>query len=148
MDLPLYLRIEDAITSDTIALDFSDSDDNPSDNIDNISFKLNVQNEFPLNVDLKIYLADSISGSVLDSLEFDLLEAAEVDENGKTQAPNNYTTTFELDSDQVDALNNANQALLDIRMNSYDTENQAVKLYADYEFVIKAGVILQLNIEE
>ena len=148
MDLPLYLRIDDAITSDTIALDFADSDEKPSDNIERVSFKMNVQNEFPLNVDLKIYLADSISGSVLDSLEFDLLEAAEVDENGKTLAPKNYTTTFELDSDQVDALNDANQALLDIRMNSYDVENRAVKLYADYEFVIKAGVILQLNIED
>jgi hypothetical protein len=33
-------------------------------------------------------------------------------------------------------------------MNSYDTENTAIKLYTDYEFVIDAGVLIETKIVE
>ena len=53
-----------------------------------------------------------------------------------------------LSSGQIDALFNSNMALIEIKMNSYDNENTAVKLYTDYEFKIAIGAILELNIEE
>ena len=53
-----------------------------------------------------------------------------------------------LSSGQIDALFNSNMALIEIKMNSYDNENTAVKLYTDYEFKIAVGAILELNIEE
>ena len=150
MDLPLYLRIEDALTTDTLALDFvADEGENSTiDFIESVLLKFHIENEFPLDVKLTVFFTDSVSGSVLDSLNLDLLDAAEVDLNGRTIAPNIYERNIQLNSDQIDALFNANRALLDIRMNSYDYENVAVRLYTDYELVIDVGVILELKTEE
>ena len=150
MDLPLHLRIQDAITTDTLALDFADENEDNSipDYVDSVILKLHTENEFPLDVDLMILFTDSVSGLILDSLDVEMLDAAEVDQDGRTISANIYDSNIELTSGQIDALFNSNRALLDIRMNSYDNENTAVKLYTDYEFKIAVGAILGLNIEE
>jgi len=148
MELPLYLRISEAVTTDTLAIDLSDLDDSMSDDVEEVSLKLNVKNDFPLDVNLMILFGDSLSGNVLDSLEVDLLKAAEVDDNGKTIAPEIYTTEISLDSDQIDALFDANQILLDIKIASYDFENKAVRLYTNYTFEIEAGVRIKSKIEQ
>lgn len=150
MDLPLHLRIEDAVTTDTLALEFGSDDSNNSSNdmVEAVKLKLHTENEFPLDIAVTMFFSDSTSGAILDSLNFDLLEAAAVDADGRTIEPHVYDSNVELNADQIDALFNANQALLDIKMNSYDFENTAVRLYTDYEFVIGAGVILELKTEE
>ncbi|MDG1849444.1 MAG: hypothetical protein P8I82_02995 [Flavobacteriales bacterium] len=148
MDLPLYLRISEAVTTDTMAIDLSDSDDFTSEDIEAISCKLNVENEFPLDLNLMILFSDSLSGTTLDTLQFGLLQAAEVDENGKTVAPKVYSLEVDLDSDQIDALFNANQILLDMKVASYNFENQAVRLYTDYTIEIEAGLRIKSKIEE
>jgi len=150
MDLPLHLRIEDAITTDTLTLDFGDDSEEESSNdyIESLQLKLHTENEFPLDVDVTILFTDSVSGLVLDSLNLELLEAAEVDEEGRTISANIYDSNITLDADQIDALFNANRALLDIKMNSYDSENIAVRLYTDYEFIIGVGALVELKIEE
>ena len=149
MDLPLHLRIEDAVSKDTLALTFSEN--NPEDqglDIELVKFKLRTQNDFPLDVDLTVFFTDSLTGIVLDSLNLELLQAAGVDEMGRTISPNIYETIIELDPGQIDALFNTNQALLDIQMNSFDNQNSAIRLYTDYEFIIDVGVIVELKIEQ
>ncbi len=150
MDLPLHLRIEDAMRIDTLALDFGsdESTDYDIDFIESVKLKVHTENEFPLDVGVTIFFMDSISGLIQDSLTFDLLQAAQVDEQGATMGPHVYDSNVELDSDQIDALFNSNQALLDITLNSYDYENTAVRLYTDYQFIISAGVLLELKSED
>jgi hypothetical protein len=148
MDLPLHLRIQDAKTTDTLALDFANENNSIQDYVDSIILKLNTENEFPLDVDLMILFEDSVSGSVLDSLDVDLLDGAEVDQDGRTISANIYDSNIVLTSGQIDALFNSNRVLLEIKMNSFDNQNTAVKLYTDYEFKIAVGAILELNIEE
>ena len=150
LDLPLHLRLEDAMRTDTIDLDFGgDNDDaTESDYVDSVILKLHTENEFPLDIDLMILFTDSVSGLILDSLDVEMLDAAEVDEDGRTILANIYDSNIILNSGQIDALFNSNRALLDIKMNSYDNENTAVKLYTDYQFKIAVGAILELNIEE
>ena len=150
MDLPLYLRLEDVKSTDTLDIDFGGENNDmlELDYVDSVILKLRTENEFPLDVDLMIFFTDSVSGSVLDSLDIEILDAAEVDEDGRTITANIYDSNITLDSGQIDALFNSNRALLDIKMNSYDYENTAVKLYTDYQFKIAVGAILELNIEE
>ena len=147
MDLPLYLRLEDVKRTDTLDIDF-DVEKNDMLELDSVILKLLTENEFPLDVDLMILFTDSVSGLVLDSLDVEILDAAEVDEDGRTISANIYDSNIILDSGQIDALFNSNRVLLDIKMNSYDYENTAVKLYTDYQFKIAVGAILELNIEE
>mgnify|MGYP006252944269 CR=1 FL=1 len=147
MDLPLYLRMDDVKRIDTLALNFGE-DNNQTDYIDSISLKIHTENEFPFDVDLMILFTDSVSGFVLDSLDVELLDAAETDENGRTIAANIYDSNVSLSSSQIDALINSNRLLFDITMNSFDNQNSAVRLYTDYQFNISLGAILELNIEE
>lgn len=148
MDLPLHMRIEDALTTDTLALEFGGEQEEDIDFIESVQLKLHTENEFPMDIAVTMYFTDSISGAVHDSLVFDLLQAAEVDENGRTIQAHVYDSSIGLDSDQIDALFNSNQALLDIKLNSYDYENSAIRLYTDYQFVISAGVLLEFKLEE
>ena len=148
MDLPLYLRVSEAVTTDTMDVDLSDLDDITSDNFEDISFKLNVENEFPFDVELMILFSDSTIGTALDTLQVGILKAAKVDNNGKTMAPEVYPLEIDLDSDQIDALFNANQLLLDLKLASYDYKNKAVRLYTDYTIKIEAGVRVKSKIEE
>jgi len=146
MDLPLHLRIQDAKTLDTLDLSFDF--ENPAHMIESVKMKLHTQNEFPLDVELTMFFQDSISGIVLDSLKVDLLQAAQVDETGKTIEARIYDSNISITSGQFEALLNSNKTILDIRMNSYDSDNTAIKLYTDYEFVIDAGILVELKIEE
>ena len=150
LDLPLHLRLEDAMRTDTLDIDFGGENDDTSgsDYVDSVILKLHTENEFPLDIDLMILFTDSVSGLVLDSLDVMLLDGAEVDEDGRTISANIYDSNIVLNSGQIDALFNSNRALLEIKMNSYDNQNTAVKLYTDYEFKIAVGAILELNIEE
>ena len=150
MDLPLHLRLEDAIRTDTLVLDFGDENEDTSgpEYVDSVILKLHTENEFPLDIDLMILFTDSLSGLVLDSLDVEMLDAAEVDEDGRTISANIYDSNIVLNSGQIDALFNSNRVLLNMKINSYDNQNTAVKLYTDYEFKIAVGAILELNIEE
>lgn len=149
MDLPLYVRIEDVFTTDTLALEFADdNEENTNEFIESAILKMHTENEFPIDVDLTIFFTDSLTGFVFDSLDVELLEAAEVDENGRTISASIYDSSIELDVNQIDAIYESNRALLEIKMNSFDHQNTAVKLYTDYQFIIDAGLILELNIEE
>jgi hypothetical protein len=53
-----------------------------------------------------------------------------------------------MDDGQIDAIFNANQVLLNVQMNSFENQNLAIRFYTDYEFVIDAGVIIELKIEQ
>ena len=148
LDLPLQIKIKDAVTIDTLELDF-DSDNFPDiDQVESVEFHLQTKNEFPIDIALSVFFEDSVSGLILDSLNFELLQAAPVDENDVVNEPILFETKIKLTSNQFDALLNSNRALLDLRMNSYDTENTAIKLYTDYEFVIDAGVLIETKIVE
>ncbi len=146
MDLPLHLRIKDANTLDTLDLSFEF--ENPVEMIESVTMKLHTQNEFPLDVELTMFFQDSITGLLVDSLNVGLLQAAEVDEYGRVVEPKVYNSNISVSSAQLEALLNSNKTILDIRMNSYDSDNSAVKLYTDYEFIIDAGLLVELKIEE
>ena len=148
MDLPLHLRIQDAVTKDTLVLDFDSENFEDNDLIESVEFHLRTQNEFPMDVALTFFFEDSISGFILDSLNIGLLQAASVDQSGKTIEAIIYESALNLSSSQFDALINSNRTILDIRMDSYDNQNTAVKLYTDYEFIIDAGVLIETKTEE
>jgi hypothetical protein len=116
--------------------------------VETVRMQLRTQNEFPLDVDITMLFQDSITGVVFDSLKIALLDAAPVDENGRTLEPLVYESDFGITANQFDAIINSNRTILDIRMNSYDSENVAIKLYTDYQFIIDAGIIVELKTEE
>ena len=82
---------------------------------------------------------------IQDSLYSDLVYAAEVDDNGRTIEPNLYTKDINLDSNQIDAFFNSDNVIIDIEMNTSNTENSSVKLYTDYEIFFSLGALININ---
>ena len=97
--------------------------------------KLNISNEFPLNADINLKFYNSSNNLIQDSLYSDLVYAAEIDDNGRTIEPNLYSKDINLDSNQIDAFFNSDNVIIDIEMNTSNTENSSVKLYTDYEII-------------
>ncbi|MAJ98975.1 MAG: hypothetical protein CBE48_000795 [Flavobacteriales bacterium TMED288] len=145
MNLPLFLRIDDANRTDTISYEPPNLTDNIYDNIHSIIMKLNISNEFPLNADINLKFYNSSNNLIQDSLYSDLVYAAEVDDNGRTIEPNLYTKDINLDSNQIDAFFNSDNVIIDIEMNTSNTENSSVKLYTDYEIFFSLGALININ---
>ena len=103
LDLPLHFRLQDAMRTDTLDLDFGGENDDTTeaDYVDSVILKLHTENEFPLDIDLMILFTDSVSGLVLDSLDVELLDGAEVDEDGRTISANIYDSNIVLNSDKL-----------------------------------------------
>lgn len=149
MDLPLQLKIDNAQLRDTLDLNFEvlNSVNNSTwhENVESVHLHFDVENGFPFDSDLKVFLNDSTSGVTLDSLQVNLLEAASVNVNGVVENANKYEFSLELSSSQIQALIDANQAILDITMATFNSESTTVKLYTDYEFVIGIAVLTEFK---
>jgi hypothetical protein len=151
MDLPLHLRIDNAEMRDTLSLNFENLNTNNTSQtaeiIESAILHFNIENGFPFDCSVKVFMVDSVSNVILDSLELNLLEAAIVNEYGKVETPMQYHSELELGQDQIQALINANRAVVSVSMSTYEYETTAVKLYTDYEFILGIGVISNLENE-
>lgn len=148
MDLPLHLRIEDAEMRDTLSLDFesivSEGTTDDLDLVESVILHFNVENGFPFDCFVKVFMMDSVTQLALDSLELNLLEAAPVTEFGIVESPKSYNFEIELTTNQIISLIESNQAIISVFMSTFENETTAVKLYTDYEFVLGIGVIFTI----
>ena len=149
MDLPLHLRIENAEMRDTLSLNFNDLNSSytseTNDFIESVVLHFNIENGFPFDAHVKVFMVDSVSNVILDSLELNLLEAASVNEVGQVESPKLYHLEVVLDQNQIQALINANQAVVSISMSTFEYETTAVKLYTDYQFILGIGILANLE---
>lgn len=148
MDLPFHLRIEDAEMRDTLSLDFesivSEGSTDDLDLVESVALHFNVENGFPFDCFVKVFMMDSVTQLALDSLELNLLEAAPVTEFGIVESPKSYNFEIELTTNQIITLIESNQAIISVFMSTFENETTAVKLYTDYEFVLGIGVLFTI----
>tara|TARA_B100000780_G_C20824227_1_gene327472 strand:- start:205 stop:621 length:417 start_codon:yes stop_codon:yes gene_type:complete len=130
---------------DTLSLNFETNSPNNASNSNNILESVvlyfNVENGFPFDAYVKVFMMDSISGIALDSLDLNLLDAAAVNLNGRVEATNIQRFEVELDQNQVQSLIDANQAIISITLSTFAYETTAVKLYTDYTFVLGVSML-------
>ena len=151
MDLPLHLRIMGAEMNDTLRWDFeglfSSNTSEITEFVESVDLHFHVENGFPFDCYVNMFLMDSINDMVLDSLELNLLEAASVNENGQVETPKVYSFELGLDQQQVESFIEANQVIVSVTLATFENESTAVKLYTDYEFVLGIGVLSVLKNE-
>lgn len=144
IDLPLELRTQNLVFEQDIDdLDFSDlrQQDNP---IEKLIMRFHVENEFPLDADLKVRFVTS-TNQILDSISLDLFDAAPVDANGRSTG---YTITTDeevLTATKIDRLLNASKLQLIVTMNTSNNGNSVVKIYEDYDIAVKLGLNVKLK---
>lgn len=142
VDFPMSLNIANISLKDTIVIDELEN----VDKIENLSLFMNIDNGFPLDTKLDLLLRDSISNTTLDTLEIANFSSGIVNQDG--YLIESFFSENQLDLNQEEILNFAqsNQLVLDVTLNT--EENQSIKLYSDYKFLVNMGMRIKLNLDE
>lgn len=145
MDLPLELETSGLTYRDTVGFDM-DVDFDEAVTLYGI-FK----NQFPFSLDIQVICRDSVANRDLFTLEpldaegqpVSILEAPEVDENGRVKSPKETRIYFKVSGDEIDLLNEANQLALEATVET--SQNDAgdligVKFFTDYTLDFRMGI--------
>ena len=107
---------------------------------------MNIDNGFPLDTKLDLLLRDSISNIIFDTLEVANFSSGIIDENGYlTESVFSENQLF-LNDEQIANFLNSNQLILDVTLNT--EENQSIRLYSDYKFLVNMGLQLKVDLDE
>ena len=111
-----------------------------------VSLIMNIDNGFPLDTKLDLFLRDSISNLNLDTLEIANFSSGIIDQDG--YLIDSFFSVNQLDLSQEEIINFAksNQLVLDVTLNT--DENQSIRLYSDYEFLVNIGMRIKLDFDE
>lgn len=143
LKIPLYFTLSDYEIRDTIELDSS-----IFENLERATIRVNIENEFPLEGMVGIYIVDEnylVMDSLTNGLEV-LIEAANVDVNGQTTNVARKQSDLIADNEAVLHLSNSAKIIVVTKL---DTGNNgsAVKIYSTNSMNIKLGLIAKVNFE-
>lgn len=149
-EVPLWGTAKDYVFELSSSIDL---DQELDDYVETALFRLNTLNGFPVDAVMQMYFEDSVSNTIIDSLFIDdplVLEAAQVDGNGRSIGSVGKTTDSYFDSDRLTALKQANRARYRFQLNTtFLAGNQPdVKIFEDYKMLVQFGVQAKLNIDE
>jgi hypothetical protein len=151
MDLPLQLSIQNLVLTDTLEIknnpfnSLQDSSIQAIDYMENTSLMFRVENGFPFSASIDIYLFDSITSLPLDSIRVEFIESAIINNQGKVFETSINNFSIDLEEEQIQNFIDANKITVKTKLDSYGNENNFVKLYTDYKFIVGIGIINQFR---
>ncbi|MBN1388746.1 MAG: hypothetical protein JW965_09885 [Bacteroidales bacterium] len=144
VEVPFEFRMANLQLSDTtdnFLVSDDPEEDDPIDMLEEFQLDLYVENGFPLGVSVMIQLYDSVSMTVLESLDTgELWSPAPVDANGRVTGPSTGRTEVEFTPAFIDEAKLADQIILTFTLNTTDNGTKDVKIYSDYSIVFSIGV--------
>ena len=143
VDFPMSLNVANISLKDTIVLNELDVN---YQKVKNLTLFMNIDNGFPLDTKLDLLLRDSISNIILDTLQVANFSSGIVDDEGYLIESVSTENNIYLNNIQVENFLNSNQIVLDVTLNT--EENQSIKLYSDYEFLVNMGLQLKIDLDE
>ena len=151
VEVPMELWINSLQLSDTVD-NFLDIEDNDSSfdpqNMDLFLLNITTTNGFPLGASLKVMLYDSLSATVIKTIDAsDLILPAPVDANGKVTAAMESTTSIEFDKDFFEASKESESIIFSFTLNTTGEGSKDVRIYADYKISFRAAVKIKPNLE-
>lgn len=141
MELPLDIGISGWALQDTIDFSLDQFKE-----INEALLRLNIENGFPFEIDLQVYLLDS-NNTLLDSListQTSLLPAAQVDVNGDVIASSMSNSDIGISSSTLANLSNTKKLVIRGGL-STSNNGQRVQIYDFYELGIKMGMKVGIN---
>lgn len=145
IDIPLAGSAEGFVLNKEVDISGFDDDLEDVEELEEITLRLFLENDFPVDVDLQLYFQDSM-GNTLDSLIEPsqlILKSAVVDGTGKSVAPNTYTLDFVVSRDRFERMREATKGLVTARLNTYKPSSgpqPEVRFYSDYGLTVKLGI--------
>ena len=151
IDFPLSISAANISLRDTIILnDFSYD----LSQLERLVLHFNLVNGFPLGTEFNLILHDSISGNDLDIIPFighnsqnDIINPAELDSEGNIIAVLSSGLIY-MSDEEINNFLNSNKLIIDVTLNTTNSdEEEYVKLYSDYECLLKVGIETQINLD-
>ncbi len=143
LKIPLYFTLSDYEIRDTLELDSS-----MFEQITRATIRVNVENEFPLEGKVGLYIVDenyTVMDSLTNGLEI-LIEAATVDGNGVTTNVAEKQSDLVADEDAILHLRNSAKIIVVTKLGTGNNGN-AVKIYSTHSMNIKLGLMAKVNFE-
>jgi hypothetical protein len=147
VELPLEGKVAGFVLEDTIGFDLASK----LKDLDEVSFKINTSNAFPLDAFVQVYFANPF-GKIIDSLIVDgqnVINSGFVNANHIVTMPTHKTTDVSLSAKRVRDIEKGNpqQLIIKARLTSYNGGANNVKItndnYLDVKLGMKAKVILK-----
>ena len=125
ISMPLSLIAQNIVLRDTTAFEI-----NMSQKLSESSFRLLVENGFPLSANVKLQLLDE-NMLLLDSLnENNIIEAASIEENGRVTNPVESEIVFPFNNANG-LFNHARNICFEVTFNTEPTD-QHIRIFSDY----------------
>ena len=150
VEVPLEFRMQDLVLQDTLANPFADEGNDTSGfsmrDLDYLLLHLGTDNGFPLDLSIRMYLYDSLTHVVEDSILFDrIVEAAPVDDQGRVTETVQTQQHVRIEGAQLAALEEVNALILSVTFNTSAGGSKSVKIYTDYALAFRMGVATTLD---
>ncbi len=133
VDMGVKIPLDFSAEGITIRQSFEDLDFNFDANttIESMLFRFKNENSFPFDARLNLFFHDK-EGARLDSLHLPVVQAADVQDNGRVISPNHYQYEVKLDSQSVQNIINTHAIQLSVFISTPDAK--AIQLFDDYYF--------------
>lgn len=141
IDLPMELKTSNLRFEDEVEINLTEDDSL----IDFISLGFRCENDFPLDLDIKIFFLDS-SRVVLDSVYIPLLDAAAVDANGRGIQASTNDFQVVLEQSQIQTMVRSPYWLIRGQAQSPNNGATAIKIYSDYELKVSLSLKGRVNL--
>ncbi len=146
VSVPMEMRMEDMRLDQTIE-DFSISAGGNEDFFEKLTLYFNSENGLPLDLNLRVVLQDSATADSIGGFEIGLLNAAPIDNNGRVVASAIADNEVVFDQTLIKALLRSGSLRFIASVNSTNNGQDAVKMYTDYDLVIRAAIQANSNIK-
>ena len=108
---------------------------------------LNAKNGFPVGISLKMSLYDPVTKTIKSTVDAtDLLLAAPIDSNGKSNGTTETNTKIEFTQEFFSAINKADKIILTFGMKTTQNGTKDVRIYSDNSIEYNAALVAQPDI--
>ena len=142
IEIPMVGRISGVHIKDEFAFDFSEFED-----IESATFKLIIENRFPVAADIQLYYLDEFS-NILDSLlpdEDRLFSPSIVDNEGFSISPTTETNYFEMNAEKFDRVKDTRTVRMILVFQTSDEGQSIVRFHEDDYLDLKMGLITKVS---
>ncbi|MFY0608638.1 MAG: hypothetical protein JXR10_18110 [Cyclobacteriaceae bacterium] len=145
VSIPLKLKMDGFEYEEVFELDGAEDLEGTKE----LSMLFNTVNELPFTGSIDLYMLDEDSVVLGSLLNQDIFTAPDsYNANGKVSSPSENSTNVVLDEQLIDALVNATEMKVVVRVNSYDSQNgNFIEVFADYDLQLKIGIAGDISLD-
>jgi hypothetical protein len=145
LELPLEIQSSNLLFEEELEVELFDDD--AVDAVDFFDLVIGANNGFPLGLQFTIDFLDA-AGNTLDQVVIPIMDAADVDGNGRVTSKKSSTTETSFTTSQIQNMIAAEKWLLQGRLETSNGGTVPVKFYSDYEVDFTMGFRSRFDVSQ